>query len=123
MTPAQAIAALDRQLAKHGEDIVLRRRTGEPPGETYSEVTCRARLDSIDNSQAPAGILLSQFSIIVSPTQINAALWPTPDEPRIPRENDTDEVVFRSDNGRVITFCDPKFIDGVLVRLNLRCVG
>jgi hypothetical protein len=129
---ASIIAALDNALAASGEDIILRRRVGEKPNVTYVSVTCRARVDGLDTPQAPAGIRLSEFTIIMSPTQINEAQWPggtipVPPpfdlDPRIPRMNDTDEVFIRGQAPRVITFSDPKIIGGELVRLNLRCVA
>jgi hypothetical protein len=130
MTPAQAIAMLDRQLAENGENVILRRRSGEPPDDTYQAVTCRARVDAAETSASPAGIRLSELAIIMSPTQINQAAWPggvgvsvsSPDQIdlRFPVENDTDDLVIRG-KARVITFVDAKVMNGVLVRLNLRC--
>ncbi|WP_257164683.1 hypothetical protein [Bradyrhizobium sp. SRS-191] len=124
------IAALDRALRVAGEDINLRRRFGEAPNETFATVTCRARVDRQVIGQSPAGILLTKYSLILSPTQINEAGWPgavladQPDaDPRIPRENDTDDVIIRGERPRVITVCDAKVIGGELVRINLECVG
>lgn len=124
------IAALDRALASYGEDILLRRRIGEGPDATYQAVTCRARVDRKDMRQSPAGILLAEYTLIMSPTQINTSGWPgampgdLPDsDPRIPRENDTDDVIIRGQAPRVITTSDPKVINGELVRINLTCVG
>src|SRR4051794_18221946 len=95
------IAALDRALSAAGRvDVVLRRRVGEPPTETYVPVTCRARIDRGETSENPAGKRLSLVDVIMSPTQINQAQWPggTPAsaaglDPRIPRENDIDELI------------------------------
>jgi hypothetical protein len=126
------IAALDAALAAAGEDIVLRRRVGEPPNETHVSVKCRARVDAITSGDSPAGIKLLGYSLILSPTQINQAQWPggtipVPPpfdlDPRIPRANDCDDVIMRGERPRVITFSDPKIINGELVRLNLRCDG
>jgi len=123
---------LDRALAENGEDVVLRRRTGEPPGDSYAMVTCHARVDGAAISASPAGIALSELTVIISPTQINQAQWPnglgvpalSPEEVdlRIPVDNDTDDLVIRG-KPRIITFVDPKVMNGVLVRLNLRCVA
>jgi hypothetical protein len=66
------ISALDRALRVAGEDIVLRRRFGEAPNEIYATVICRARVDRQGSTMSPAGILLSKYSLIMSPTQINA---------------------------------------------------
>lgn len=126
------IAALDQALKLAGEDVILRRRVGEGLNQTYVEVTCRARVNSIDSTQNPAGIRVSEFAIIMSPTQINEAQWPggtipVPPpfdlDPRIPRMNDTDDVIIRGQQPRVITFCDPKVIGGELARIELRVVA
>ncbi|MGJ4888952.1 hypothetical protein ACQR1Y_12200 [Bradyrhizobium sp. HKCCYLRH3099] len=126
------IASLDRALqAADSEDVVLRRRAGEGDSEIFVSVTCRARIDRGDTSDHPAGKRLSLYKIIMSPTQINQAQWPggtlpVPPpldlDPRIPRENDTDDLVFRGMT-RVITRCDPKFVRGELVRIELQCVA
>jgi len=44
-------------------------------------------------------------------------------DPRIPRVNDTDDLVIRGQPPRVITHVDAKMIHGELVRINLRCVA
>jgi hypothetical protein len=125
------IAALDNALAEVGEDVILRRRVGEPPNQAFIQVRCRARVDSIDADQQPAGIRISEFSLIMSPTQINDAQWPggtipvSPPfdvDPRIPRVNDVDDIILRG-VARTITYCDPKIIGGELVRINLRVVA
>lgn len=126
------ITELDNALADVGEDVTLRRRVGEKPNLIYVSVICRARVDRIDNIQEPAGIRIAEFNIIMSPTQINDAQWPggtipVPPpfdvDPRIPRENDTDDLIIRGLPPRVVTVCDPKIVGGELVRLNLRCVA
>jgi hypothetical protein len=93
-------------------------------------VTCRARLDGVNSNQDhPAGVRLSEFLLIISPSEINAAQWPGESvpvpasfDPRIPRANDTEDVMLRG-QARVITLCDPKVINGELVRIDLRCVA
>lgn len=133
MSAADLIASLDEALATGpSEDVILRRRIGEPPNAAYVSVTCRARVDRIDNIQQPAGIRISEFTLIMSPTQINDAKWPggtipVPPpfdlDPRIPRENDTDEILMRGHNPRVIAVCDPKMEGREPVRFNLRVVA
>jgi len=127
------IAALDQALkVGKSEWVWLRRRVGEGPNQTFVQVKCLASVDAIDSTQNPAGIRLSEFSIIMSPTQINEAQWPGGSipvpppfdlDPRIPRVNDTDDVIIRGQQPRVITFCDPKIVGGELVRLNLKVVA
>lgn len=126
------ISALDRGLAVAGEDVILRRTVGEDTNVVFVEVKCRARVDAVNDAANAAGLRTSEFSLIISPTQINEAQWPggsIPQVPpynvdqRIPRANSTDQILMRGETPRTITFVDPKIIGGELVRINLRCVG
>jgi hypothetical protein len=127
ITAAQAIADLDAALKRNGEDVVLRRQL---PGRDPIDVTCRARVNRIVNPESAPGPKVALFEVFISPTQITAAGWPGNNfvEPesidqRIPRENGPDKVLMRGENPRTVTICDPKVIDGTLVRLNLRISG
>ena len=72
MTPAQAIAQLDRKLAGIGEDIVLIR--GQGP--TAARVTCRAKVSGFQNDELVGDLAQQDSLVIMSPTQIVAAGWP-----------------------------------------------
>lgn len=132
---AGEVAALDRSLAGVGAEwVTLRRVVGEDTNIINVDVKVRARVDAIANDQNKAGLRVSEFSYILSPTQINEAQWPggvIPAVPpvdvdqSIPRINSTDQILQRGEKiGRTITFCDPRFgADGEVIRLNLRAVG
>lgn len=131
---AAIIAALDSGLAVAGEDIILRRIVGTAPNQANIDVVCRARVDAATTQQIAAGISANELNVILSPTQINKAQWPGGQVPalpsfnvdqRVPRAGLTDKVILktRGDAPRAVTFSDPKFIDGELVRINLRISG
>jgi hypothetical protein len=126
------ISALDNALAQAGEDIILVRYVGAAPNQTDVRVTCRARVDAATVQQIAAGIPATELNIVMSPTQINNAQWPGGQIPalppfnldqRIPRAGTTDKVLMRGQAPRAVTFADPKFIGGELVRINLRVSG
>jgi hypothetical protein len=128
------IAALDNALAQAGEDIILRRVVGTAPNQVNIDVHCRAKVNALTAQQLAAGIPATELNVILSPTQINDTQWPGGHVPalppfnldqRVPRAVPTDKVllVTRGDQPRAITFSDPKFINGELVRINLRISG
>lgn len=128
------IAALDSAMADAGEDIILRRTVGQAPNQISIDVTCRARVDAATAEQLAAGIPAAELNVILSPTQINNAQWPGGHVPalppfnldqRVPRAGVTDKVllVTRGEQPRAVTFADPKFVGGELVRINLRISG
>jgi hypothetical protein len=69
VTPAAAIAMLDKQLAEHGQDAVLTRSVGGSP----ATVTVRARFlgHAVDELAAGVGQIIRDF--VMSPSQIAAA--------------------------------------------------
>ena len=126
------IAALDSALAGYGEDIILRRVVGTAPNQVNIDVTCRARVDAMKVEEIVAGIPATDLNIIISPTQINNAQWPGGQVPllppfnvdqRVPRINGPDKVLLRGAVPRTVAFCDPKFVNGELVRINMRVTG
>ncbi len=118
MTPAKAIDMLDRQLAKHGEDIVLRRVVD---GGANIDVICRARVDTLDNEKISAALRGSDVHLIISPTQIIKAGWPDGNPAhRVPVENGDDKIILAGDPPRTIAYVDPQSINGDVVRINLR---
>lgn len=126
------IAALDNALAEAGEDIILRRVVGSAPNQVNIDVGCRARVDAMTDKDLAAGIPSTDLNIVISPTPINNAQWPGGSVPalppfdldqRIPRAGPTDKVLMRGQAPRAIVFADPKFINGELVRINLRVSG
>jgi hypothetical protein len=126
------ISALDRGLAVAGEDVILHRTVGEDTNVVIVDVTCRARVDAVDNKAGSAGLQVSEYNLIMSPTQIINAQWPGGGFPQvppfnvdqgIPRANSTDQVLLRGEQPRIITMVDAKIIGGELVRVNLRVSG
>ncbi len=126
------ISALDGALAQAGEDIILRRVIGVAPNQTNIDVTCRARVDAATVQQIVANIPATDFNIIISPTQINNAQWPGGTVPtlppfnvdqRVPRIGGPDKVLMRGQAPKAIAFVDPKFINGELVRIDMRVTG
>lgn len=71
MTPAGAIASLDRQIAKHGQTITLRR-----PGTPNIDVTVQAFVRGFQPAELVGGIEQGDAQVILSPTSLG--LWPLP---------------------------------------------
>jgi hypothetical protein len=129
---ADLIAALDRALARAGEDIILRRVIGTAPNQTAVDVKCRAKVKAINSEQTVAGIATTTFEVIISPTQIKAAQWPGGTPPQlppfdvdqsIPRAGLTDKVLMRGLPPMDVFFVDPVMLDGELVRINMKVKG
>jgi hypothetical protein len=126
------IAALDNALARAGEDIILRRVFGIAPNQTVVDVKCRAKVTAINSEQAVAGIAVTTFEIIISPTHIKAAQWPGATQPQlppfdvdpsIPRAGTTDKVLMRGLPPMDVFFVDPVMPGGELVRINMKVKG
>lgn len=100
MTPTQAIAALDRQLANAGQDIAFRR------GET--EKLAWGKLDGYDPEQLVGLITQADQKLIVSPTSLGTYE---------PHEND--EFTTAGKLGKVMS-AQPRRIQNVIVRWNIR---
>lgn len=125
MTPASAIDMLDRQLAEHGEDCILRRKEGQPLVE--KDVTVRASVRGLRGDEIVGTATQAYSKAVISMTQILAAGWPaghtvTPGavDPRIPRAND---FLVVKGKARQIMFADPVAVDGTVVRVNLTVAG
>lgn len=128
------IAALDNALAETGEDVILRRVVGIAPNQVNIDVVCRAKVTGASVQEIAAGIPATSLNVILSPTQINDAQWPGGTiaalppfnlDQRVPRAGVTDKILLkdRGDAPRAVTFSDPVFFDGELVRINLRISG
>jgi hypothetical protein len=124
-TPVQAVALLDKHLAKHGEDCTLRRKEGYPLVE--KDVAVRASVRGLRSNELVGSATQAWSKAVISMTQILAADWPagntvTPGhvDPRIPRPTDFLVVKGRE---RQVMFADPIAIDGTVVRVNLTVAG
>jgi len=128
MTPAAAIAMLDRFLARDGETVVLRRIIGAAVF-TNIDVTCRASVNDYSAQELVGPILQTDSRVIMSPTEITLAQWPGGMAPllppfdvdqRIPRINDKLIVGGRLHN---IAFVNSISMANVLVRIEMRIAG
>lgn len=129
MTPDAAIAALDRQLARHGEDIVISRVVKRGGVNVTVSVTCRAFVRAVSADEIAGKITVDDMKVIISPTQIIAAGWPGADEnivagnavdQRIPKSSDKVLVQGRP---REIKAPKPKLLNGEWVRSDMVVAG
>lgn len=112
MTPAVAIASLDRQLAAHGEDVVLRRFTGIGQARTFTDATVRALVRDYRPDEIVGGIAQGDTEVALSPTGVLAG--------GLPKRGD--QVVI--DGGvRTVQGAPPLRISGTVVRINLQVRG
>lgn len=104
MTPAEAIAMLDRQLAKHGQDVKLRKTN-----TTDGQVTARAFVRGYGAKELVGLIKLGDKQVTVSPSSLGVF-----------GEPQANQFVFVDGRSRAIQG-DPELIrvDGVLVRVNM----
>ena len=119
MTPAAAIAALDRQLRRHGHDAVLRRSTWSGTTRTTADVAVRIKLRGYAPDELVSGITQGDSEVVMSPTQINAAGWPS-GAPEPPKAGDT---LVSAGRARAVIAAEPIYLGGELVRINLQVRG
>lgn len=110
MTPAQAIAALNRQLAKHGETVTFRR----PRDGSIKEVTVKAFVKFAEPSELVGATHQTVRHVIISPTGLDG--WPDghPDE---------DDWCIIAGQECSLLPAKPKRLKDVLVRVNLMAKG
>lgn len=101
MTPAQAIAALDRQLGAHGSKVFFARQNA-PQQEA------RAFVRGYKSEELIGLIKQTDRKLIVSPTSLGGFL---------PKEKDRTMV---SGKPGSVEDVDPVEVDGVVVRYNIR---
>lgn len=134
MTPAQAIAMLDRQLEKHGQRITLQRLTSAAGGASIPfDVTVRAFVRNYKPDELVGGIVQSDSKVTISPTEIEEKGWPGPSvytvapnttlseqDRRVPRKGDNARI-----NGRLrnIEASMPIYLDDELVRIDMHVKG
>ena len=124
MSPAECIAALDNALAQSGEDVVLRRVTGEA-NQAPIDVVCRALVRAGKTDELAGGAARGTFDVIISPTQILEAQWPggmpvsaavRKTDPRMPR---ADDVLIVQGKQRAVQAVRPFLVQGEIVRIEL----
>jgi hypothetical protein len=116
MTPE--INALNRALARVGEDVVLRRVVSG----SNVDVTCRARVRSPTTQEVAAGYQQADSLVILSPTQIAQAGWPG-DGSMIRGGGASGDKIKIQGRFRNIERSNPIFVAGALVRYELRVIG
>ncbi|GLK86683.1 hypothetical protein [Ancylobacter defluvii] len=120
MTPAQAVASLDRHLARHGADVVLRRV--QPGGPV--DVTVRAHVRGYTPHELTGSVVMGDTKAIISPTQIIAAGWSGAStdgtDARVPVRGDKLVIAGRLRN---IEAAAPIYMAGELVRIELQVRG
>ncbi|KQT57484.1 MULTISPECIES: hypothetical protein [unclassified Aureimonas] len=105
-------AALDRQLAKKGERVTLRRVLRGAPALSVNVLAfCRGATPE----ELVAGVDQNATVVVLSPTEILAAAWPAPPVAG-------DEII-RQGQTRTITTATPVVIGETVVRYDLRVLG
>jgi hypothetical protein len=129
MTPAEATSMLQRQLAKHGQDVRLQRVTQGPSGQQIKySVNCRAFVRGYQPAELVGGILQGDSKVVLSAAEIEAQGWPGPNssttptnqDRRVPRKGDDIIIMGKSRNIEVAT---PVYLNGELVRIELAARG
>lgn len=108
MTPDQAIGALDRQLAKHGQTITLRK------GNTIEgQVSVKAFVRGVTADDLTANITQTDKKVTLSPTGLEAF--------GIPGAN----TIVKDDDGQGAIIGKPEIIrlNDVIVRINMVIKG
>lgn len=125
MTPAACIAALNRVLAAHGEDIRLQRLMGTQ--QVPVEVACRAHVRGYEPHELVGGIAQGDSRVLISPTEIEAAQWPggqvegaVVGDARVPKKGDR---LFIAGRARQVEAVKPIYLDGELVRIEMAVRG
>lgn len=108
MTPAEAIAMLDAQLAENGEDIALRHLVG---GATVSTETVRAFVRGYKPQDVVGDIQQGDGYIIISPTGLAS----------VPKQGD--KAVIGGSKVRNVQSAEEVRLNGQLVRVNIQVRG
>lgn len=130
MTPDDIIRELDASLRETGEDVYLRRSVGTAP-QVNVEVKIRAHVEAVNADDLVGEITQTASKLIFSPSEITRAQWPGgsrpdpvnvihPTDPRLPRNGDT---ILVQGLGRAIQLVKPRWVAGVLVRLEVIVKG
>lgn len=126
MSGAQDRADLDAALAEDGEWIEIHRLVGTQ--QIPIKVDCRAFVRGITAAQLAAGVKQDSSNVIISPTQIIEKGWPGPNSSATPTTTDRrvpklgDKAVIAGKT-RQIEVSLPIYVDGELVRIDIRVLG
>ena len=114
MTPAAEIAKLDRQLAQHGQDVVIRRYTavsGSPRPKT--DVPARAFVRAVKADQLAGKITQTASDVVLSPSATVLAALPL----------EADDKIVIAERERNVELAKPIEMAGTLVRIDLVVLG
>lgn len=113
---------LDRQLARHGQDVVLQRQIGL--NQAWIPVGVRAQVIGFQPHEliVGSGIQQGDSKVIISPTQIDDAQWPGGTvnpigDIRIPVKADRMVIGGRT---RAVQAAAARYIAGELVRIEVQ---
>lgn len=114
MTPADAIGALDRQLAAHGQKVTVVRYTAPSgnPRPTVELVDINAFVRAVGSEDIAGDIKATSSKVTLSPTDI-ASFWPLLDSDKIKIAGKV----------RAVQLVKPVMLANVLVRCNLMVSG
>lgn len=111
MTPHQAIAKLDRAIARNGQTVTLRRGTASAPVATAA---LKAHVRGYDPDELVGGITQKDSKVILAPTGLKG--WPS----GMVQENDWIQIDGR---WRSIVAAVPVRMADTLVRIELQVKG
>ena len=121
------LSLLNRDLAREGQQVTLRRVSGVAPSTTNVDVSVRAFVRSPTSSELDSGVAQTDSMVIMSPTEIATAGWPagesassTVADPSLPRR---DDKILISGRWRNVEHVNPFVIDDTLVRIELQVRG
>lgn len=114
MTPAAAIASLDRQLAENCQTVVLRRYTGVGAARISTDTTVRASVRDYQPDELVGGITQGDTQIVLSPTDVLAGGGELPQK--------GDQIVIEG-KPRTIVAAPPVRVGNVIARINVQVKG
>lgn len=116
MTPVQAIAQLDRQIAKSGETVTLRRFV---PNQPAIEKPHRAFVRGYRPDELVGGIFQGDSLVVMSPTKFPAEFADFSNPADNALRLKTNEGILISGRRRTVQYVDPVRMNGVVVRVNV----
>lgn len=114
MTPAAAIASLDRQIGLHGQIVTLRRYTGVGAARTSTDTTVGAIVRDYRPDELVGGITQGDTQIVLSPTDVLAGGGALPQ---------AGDQVFIDGDPRMIEAAPPVRIGNAVARINVQVKG
>lgn len=119
MNAAEALASHRAMLAEVGEDIVIRRYTGDAdPNRPKTDIIARARVTGYQPRDMVGGISVGDRKVIVMVDTLGALL------PIVPGRDSADKAVVRGKELTIIAVDDStRRIGGTLIALELQVRG